>query len=719
MVEASSFSTIEKTPPLGLGYLIAFLRSDGHQVFFKDYYLSWSCTSDLEDFLQRKVIDLLAVSMNTICFAGGLLIIETAHKLRLSGRWSGKIAVGGPHPSVFPESIPEFVDYVVKGEGERKICEIASGAELSRLMDGIQVHDLDSLPFVPYEEFTVLPYNFTNQYVNAGRVFTMNTSRGCPFSCRFCSVSSIWGNRYRFQSAHRVIEEIKRMKRDYDAQGIYFREDNFTLNRKRVEAFCEGLLSADMKLTWFCETRANTLTKDLINLMSKAGCRGFYIGAESGSQRVLDYMRKGITLEQVKNAVGWAKEAGIRCYLSFVLGVPTETEEERYETLLFASKLNPHSFGISVFTGIPFSSSYWQLYKDRNYCMVTSGGIIYQKGHDELVNSFVGNSEHLVPKGIENAEVKLLPLLEKMSNVYTQYSGTTLILSVLQFQDFLAEFVRLLHSSLVDTDVLVLNCSEDDDVVLELTKLKEEPNISVKTLRKGQRIEALNYALELKSEFLIFAECLPELDVSELEFLREKLKGGADAVFFSVGGTTSIEELRQFKVWIEAGGRIDQSRWACRSRSFRDVGGCEKVYGDAQILNLVAKFIDGGLVDLVNGRSTASCYLNKADAAFFFEALGFRIGNQLLALSSLCCSRRGNATKISNVEEAVLSYFFGRVKMRARRFDLARKHFQIAIRKHFCFKYVVYWIATFMPSNSYSVIASLVNKFKKYEMNKG
>lgn len=414
VIEATSFSTLEKTPPLGLGYLVAVLRKDGHKVMFKDLYLDPSGLNELEELLVRESVELLGVSINTICYEGGIAALNIAQDLREKKCWLGKIAVGGPHPSVFPETIPEFVDHVIKGEGEEIIRKIANGDHLPRIIEGMPVEDMDALPLVPYEEFITLPYDFTNQWINKNRVLTLNTSRGCPFLCQFCSVGSIWGNCYRYQSAGRIIEEISRLRKDFNAQGVYFREDNFTLNSKRIVEFCEGLLAEGGKFQWICETRANTLSEELIELMARAGCAGFYIGAESGSQRVLDHMKKGITLEQVANVVAWAKKAGIRSYLSFVMGTPTETEKERYDTIQFVDRLKPYSFSINIFTGIPFSSYYWQLLREGNFSLITSGGIIYQEKHNELVERFVGSKNAEVPLEVEDARKGILPLLKTM-----------------------------------------------------------------------------------------------------------------------------------------------------------------------------------------------------------------------------------------------------------------------------------------------------------------
>ena len=167
----SPFFTSEKRPPLGIGFLISVLRDAGHKVFFIDNYLRPS------DFL------------------------ETGYLVEI---WRGKIAVGGPHTSADLESIPDFVDHGVIGEGERAILNIVEGTA-DRIVQEERIRDLDQLPMSAYDYFATLPYDFSTQWFPEQPVFTMNTSRGCPFQCAFCSVGSVWGQQYRSFSAGRVI----------------------------------------------------------------------------------------------------------------------------------------------------------------------------------------------------------------------------------------------------------------------------------------------------------------------------------------------------------------------------------------------------------------------------------------------------------------------------------------------------------------------------------
>ena len=348
----SPFFTDEKRPPLGMGSLISFTRNDEHKVFFIDNYLTPSHFIE-EGYLQKNRIDLVAIHANTICYRDTLRMFNEIENLRKKGLWEGKIIVGGPHTSVALSTIPEFVDYVVQGEGEQAILKIINGEVEGRVLKGERIKDLDSLPFQPWDIFNSLPYDYTCPWLDIQPVFTMNTSRGCPFDCAFCSVGSIWGKQYTCFSAERIIAEIEYLIREYGAQGIYFREDNFTLNLTRTKTFCESLIKKNINISWACETRVSNLSDDLVQLMSASGCRALYLGVESGSQRVLDKLKKGITTEQIINTVRWCKQYDIKAYCSLIVGTPGETYEDYLETKNLMESLNTDVFGFNVFVGIP------------------------------------------------------------------------------------------------------------------------------------------------------------------------------------------------------------------------------------------------------------------------------------------------------------------------------------------------------------------------------
>ncbi len=385
----SPFFTSEKRPPLGLGTLISIAREEGHRAFFIDNYLSPSKFIE-EGYLQENEIDIVAIHANTICFRDTMRMFNKIEDLRKKGLWQGKIIVGGPHTSVALETIPEFVDHVVQGEGEKALVEILQGRAESRIIKGERMTDLDSLPILPWDIFTKLPYDYQCRWIDTKPVFTVNTSRGCPYNCTFCSVSSVWGKRYSFLSADKIISEIEYLVKNHGAKGIYFREDHFTLNLDRTREFCDKLIRKNINISWACETRVDVLNEETIELMSKAGCRAFYLGIESGNQAVLDKFRKDITLEQIENISGWCDKHNIRVYWSLIVGTPHDNFKDYVTTKKLIKRLKPYNYAFNVYVGIPGSSLYKYVLENELYEYKDDVGLLYMPGFDVKAKYFYG-----------------------------------------------------------------------------------------------------------------------------------------------------------------------------------------------------------------------------------------------------------------------------------------------------------------------------------------
>jgi radical SAM superfamily enzyme YgiQ (UPF0313 family) len=385
----SPFFTNEKRPPLGVGSLISLVRNEGHNVFFIDNYLNPSNFIE-EGYLQKNDIDIVGIHANTICYRDTLKMFSSIDELRRKGLWNGKIVVGGPHTSVASDTIPEFVDHVVQGEGERAVLQIVNSGVKERIIKQERVHDLDSLPFQPWDIFNSLPYDYSCQWFEIRPVFTMNTSRGCPFNCTFCSVGSIWGKQYICFSAERIIAEVEYLVKEYGAKGIYFREDNFTLSSKRTEEFCERLIKKHINISWACETRVDNLSKELVELMSAAGCKAFYFGVESGSPKILGMIKKQITIEQIERAINLCKRYGVKSYCSLITGLPGENYEDYLMSMKLMEKLKPHAYVFNIYVAIPNSSLYRYILESNLYEYVDDVGLLYPPGYDVKTKYFYG-----------------------------------------------------------------------------------------------------------------------------------------------------------------------------------------------------------------------------------------------------------------------------------------------------------------------------------------
>ncbi|MFX1270666.1 MAG: B12-binding domain-containing radical SAM protein [Promethearchaeota archaeon] len=356
------------TPPLGLGYLASYLREFGsHEVAIHDGMLHQTNDAEFAEVISRFRPDVVGIS------AQATPAIYDVYRLAAVAKDSDldcKVVVGGAHASFSDALIlrdaPQ-IDFVVRGEGEYVMLDLLErmGTDQLEKVKGITyrmsseikrnplsrpIEDLDTLPFPAYDLMDM------KQYLQGPiRVGTMISSRGCPFSCTFCSSSRSSGKKWRGRSAENVIAEVDLLVRRYKIDELEFLDDLFCYDPLRVKQICELIRTRNYSLGWTCSARADILSNNpvMAKRLKQAGCRSVYIGVESGSQRVLDLMRKGITLEQVWRSNEIAKYAKLERIFSFVLGYPGETVEEAMSTVGLACRLNPEIAQFTICTPYP------------------------------------------------------------------------------------------------------------------------------------------------------------------------------------------------------------------------------------------------------------------------------------------------------------------------------------------------------------------------------
>jgi radical SAM superfamily enzyme YgiQ (UPF0313 family) len=330
----ADFGTDERRFPIGLGYLSAMLKKQGKEVELCDRFAdrgAW--VDDISRF------DFVGVYTSTPCYHDALDVLE------LLEDYKGPIAFGGPHTTAFPHTVPERVDYVVQGEAEYLINDLVDGKfPRGTMIRAQRVDDLDALPRADYDLFLDKPRNYTWQipYTDHKPIFLMNTSRSCPFTCSFCSVRDIWGTLWRSQSAERIVSDIEYLKSKYNPAGVYFREDIFTCNKKRVARMCELIIEKGIEISWACETRVDAGSEpEFVELMARAGCKGIYIGAESGSQKMLDHYNKQIKVEEIIQTCKNAKKNGIVVAMSLIVDHPLENWRDKLGTWKLIRETKP------------------------------------------------------------------------------------------------------------------------------------------------------------------------------------------------------------------------------------------------------------------------------------------------------------------------------------------------------------------------------------------
>ncbi len=235
-----------------------------------------------------------------------------------------------------------------------------SGRPMERHLDQWPFPDREGLPLDFVES---MPLDVP-AVLSMERFTTMQTSRGCPWPCVFCDIPIFNEGKWRARSAQHVVSELKHLE-ECGYGSVYFVDDHFLLQPKRIEAICQGVMDAGLSIQWGFEGRVDSVAQHLFPAMAKAHCRTVMFGIESGSQKILDRFKKEQTLAEVETAVKNAKQAGIEIVHGFfAVGNPDETVEDMSATFDFASKLPLDTFGFNrlcVYRGTPL----WQEYVKR------------------------------------------------------------------------------------------------------------------------------------------------------------------------------------------------------------------------------------------------------------------------------------------------------------------------------------------------------------------
>jgi len=368
--------------PLGLAYLAASLEQVGHQVAILDAPAEGMSVEGVCEAAAEGGYELAGVTMLTPMYSRSIEVIE-AIKGRLPGT---KVVVGGAHPTIRPEETltqNSAIDFAVIGEGEIVLRDLvntlANGGGL-RHVPGLAyrqgedvlvnpppppVKNLDDLPKPARHLLPMQAYRMTRSRTKAEHAFTVSVARGCPFDCAFCC--RIFGRRIRHHSVERLIEEVGILVDDYGAKEINLEADTLTLDRGFVDALCEGLIDSGLaeRMAWTCESRVDTVDADMLEAMKAAGCWQISYGVETGSQRLLDLIQKGISIDRIERTFSLTKEVGISIRAFFMLGLPTETRAESLKTIALAKKLDARWSQFTLFTPFPGTTLYDTAVRER------------------------------------------------------------------------------------------------------------------------------------------------------------------------------------------------------------------------------------------------------------------------------------------------------------------------------------------------------------------
>ena len=357
--------------PSGLAYLAASVRESGYDVEIIDAYgenphrfYTFRNRFRARGLTPSEIVDRVPddsiPGVSVHCAGEHSMCMEIVRELKRRNT-DRPVIVGGYHTTFVPEEfIKAGADYVVLGEGEKRVPALLSylegKTELSSL-DGLVTPelfvdrkekytvDMDSQPFaavdlLPLENYWKLGYGH-GPAMRGVRYMNILTSRGCPYKCSFCQAPQMSGGHWLAKSTRRVLEELQFYIERYGIRDFHLQDENFAIDRKRVEGICRGILDREMNIT-FCfpsGLKMETLDEKLLELLSEAGCRYFSLSPESGSKRVLALMNKTADIERVPTLIKKAFDLRIATCCFFVAGTPGEIPSDRRETRAFIRKL--------------------------------------------------------------------------------------------------------------------------------------------------------------------------------------------------------------------------------------------------------------------------------------------------------------------------------------------------------------------------------------------
>ena len=343
-------------PRLGLPMIGAALRDAGHDV------LIYAPKTAPVDWADVESSDLVGISTTTSTAPAAYAM---ADRLRARGV---PVVVGGSHVTFMADEALAHADYVGRGEGGEALMlelidalegrrELDSIAGLSFRRDGTAVHN-DLRP--PCPDLDTLPMPDLDLIVGHGGVKSMPimTSWGCPFACNFCSVTAMFGRKYRFRSAESVIAEIEQKR----PRRIFFYDDNMAADRKRLKKLLSMMIERGLVIPWSAQVRTDVARDpELLDLMRRSGCELVYLGLESVNQATLDAFKKSQSVADIERAIKVLHEYGIRSHGMFVLGADTDTVQTVRDTVRFAMKNRIDTVMLNILTPLPGTPQFEEL----------------------------------------------------------------------------------------------------------------------------------------------------------------------------------------------------------------------------------------------------------------------------------------------------------------------------------------------------------------------
>lgn len=357
--------------PMGLMCVAGPLLKEGYEVVILDQRIEEDFFQKIKEALENRPV---CAGISVMTGTQILYALKISNFIRRNSPVS--IVWGGIHPTLMPDQTikNESIDIIVKGEGEITFKELVnalrSGSPLKEIKgiswkDGKEVYhnpergflDLDDLPPAAYHLVDMEKY-ILPQVPGRKRSLDVYTSRGCPHSCIFCYNKSFNRSEYRVKDIDIVVREIKWLVKRYNLDSVYINDDNFFVDIERADYFCRRLIDEKAVSSWGCQgVRIDSLDKIDFDLLERSGCRQLYVGIESGSEKILRFIKKQITIKQIKDIVDRFSKSKIIAHYNFMVGYPIEGPEELFETIELADyimKADPKAYFSSFHIITPY-----------------------------------------------------------------------------------------------------------------------------------------------------------------------------------------------------------------------------------------------------------------------------------------------------------------------------------------------------------------------------
>lgn len=370
-----------RLPPLGIAYIASYLQSKGLEVSIVDptpRELSEGF-SYIKQILSKKP-DLVGFTANAV---NAKEVMRIAHKIKEEDS-DIKIVLGGPQATACPKDM--LVDYVVLGEGEFAMYDLAmvlEGKKIKNKISGIAyksgnsfkinklrpfIKDLDSLP-LPARDILPIHWYFQRDSIIRGywgKGTSVLWGRGCPYNCLFCTSRQTFGRKLRLRNPIKIADEIEMLKNKYGLKHFYVLDDILNVNSKWTKEVCKEIASRKLDIIWSCQMRVDLITRGVLRSMKKSGCVEIEYGCESGSQKVLDAIRKNITVQQIIDSFKLSRKERLDTMAYFMIGNPSEKIEDIQKTINLAKSINADYYEFSISTPYP-GSDLWRKAKEKGW----------------------------------------------------------------------------------------------------------------------------------------------------------------------------------------------------------------------------------------------------------------------------------------------------------------------------------------------------------------